>query len=66
MNQPRLEIVFAFREYSAQPGHAGHWELSNHKATREAIASLEGQLVDGSGEEVPASELDEKGRYLIR
>jgi hypothetical protein len=66
MNQPRLEIVFAYRQYSAQPGQAGHWEMARFKATREAIEALEGQLVDGTAEEVPASELDDKGRYLLR
>jgi hypothetical protein len=66
MNQPRLETVFAYRQYVAQPGEAGHWELSEYKATRRAIELLEGQVVDGSGVEVPAGELDANGRYLIR
>jgi hypothetical protein len=64
VNQPRLEIVFAFRTYSGQPGQAGAWSTSNYKATRDAIEQLQGQVIDETREEVPASELDAAGRYL--
>jgi hypothetical protein len=66
VNEPRLEIVFAFRSYSGQPGQAGTWTESKYKTTRQAIEALGGQIVDESREEIAANELDAGGRYMPR
>jgi hypothetical protein len=64
VNEPRLEIVFAFRSYSGQPGQAGSWTESKYKATRQAIEALGGQAIDETREEIAASELDASGCYI--
>ena len=66
MNQPRLEIVFAYRICSEVAGRPSAWRVSKYKATREAIAMFQAELIEGTDEHVPASELDKDGRYLPR
>jgi hypothetical protein len=64
MKQLRLEIVYSYRTYTGQPGSAGAWILSKYKATREAIELLGCEVVEGTDEQVPASELLPDGRYM--
>lgn len=66
MNQPRLETVFSFRKHVQVPGKPSAWVVSKYKATRQAIKSFDAELIEGTGEEVPAGELDGDGRYLPR
>jgi hypothetical protein len=42
----------------------GAWVLSKYKATREAIELLGCELIEGTDEQVPASELLPDGRFM--
>ena len=53
--------VYHYRVYDA--AHKA-WRVSRHKATRDAIAKhLDGDLLEGTAQEVAADELDERGQY---
>jgi len=52
--------VFSFRFYD---GHSERPEVAPFKATREAIAELHGELLEGTIEEVPRGELDADGHF---
>jgi hypothetical protein len=52
--------VFSFRFYD---GHSERPEVAPFKATREAIAELRGELLEGTNEEVPRGELDADGHF---
>jgi hypothetical protein len=64
MNQPAVEIVYSFRRFEQAAGRPSGFVVSKYKATREAIKTFQAELIEGTGEEVPARELDRDGRYL--
>jgi len=53
-------VVYNFRQLGSSLECA---RVALFKATPECIQSLGGQLLPGSEQEVPASELDAQGRY---
>lgn len=57
----RTVKVFAFRLFDA--AHLDSGEIAKFKATRETIESLGGQVLQGTGQDVPVDELDSQGRY---
>lgn len=60
MNSPDKLTVFSFRVYDMS---TRTWRLSGYKATREVIAHMGGEVLEGTAEEVPPVVLDERGRY---
>ncbi len=61
MEQRDTVKVYSFRVFDLD---TNSFRIARHKATREAIASrLGGEVLDGTGEEVAAAELDERGRF---
>ena len=61
MHETRTVIVYNFRVRS---GHAESASQARYKSTRERIATWPGaELLEGTGERVPVSALDDEGRY---
>ncbi|HEX5688236.1 MAG TPA: hypothetical protein VFY73_29810 [Ideonella sp.] len=52
--------VFSFRFYD---GHSERPEIAPFKATREAIAGLRGEVIEGTEQQVARSELDADGHF---
>jgi hypothetical protein len=52
--------VFSFRFYD---GHSERPEVAPFKATRQAIAELQGEILEGTDEEVARHELDRDGHF---
>lgn len=60
MNDDETICVFSFRFYE---GHSEMPSVAPFKATREAIAELRGEVIEGTEREVSADELDADGHY---
>jgi hypothetical protein len=61
MNEPQTVIVYNFRLFDANAETA---RQANFKATRERISGWQGaELLEGTAEAVPESEIDPDGRY---
>lgn len=60
MNSPDKQTVFSFRVYDTS---TRTWRLSGYKATREVIARMSGEVLEGTSEVVSRSELDDRGRH---
>ena len=60
MNDAETICVFSFRFYD---GHSERPEVAPFKATREVIAELRGEVIEGTEREVSADELDADGHY---
>lgn len=60
MHEAETICVFSFRLYA---GHSERPEVAPFKATREAIAELSGEVLEGTDEEVPRHELDADGHF---
>jgi len=61
MEQHDTVKVYSFRVFDAS---VMEMRISKYKATREAIvAHFGGEVLEGTGQSVSASELDEHGRY---
>lgn len=60
MDDSESATVYSFRIYT---GHAERPQVSPHKATREAILELGGEVLNGTAQDVPQSALDTQGHY---
>lgn len=60
MQEQDVVRVYAFRVYGS---HVESPRLASFKATQETIRRLQGELVEGTDEDVGRSELDAEGRY---
>lgn len=61
MSQPQIVRVYAFRAYDAE---AAEFRVVPFKAPRELIHSrYRGEVLEGTGEDLPESELDDRGCY---
>ena len=61
MNSTETVEVFNFRTFDLQ---SRVWRRSKFKATRDTIVSnLGGEVLEGTGRDVPRAEVDEHGHY---
>ncbi|MBT9594850.1 MAG: hypothetical protein IV094_02530 [Vitreoscilla sp.] len=60
MDDSNVVTVYSFRVYT---GHAERPQVSPHKATKEAIVQLGGELLKGTAQQVPARALDPQGHF---
>ena len=61
MNSTETVEVFDFRTFDLQ---SRVWHRSKFKATRDTIVSnLGGEVLEGTGRDVPRAEVDEHGHY---
>ena len=61
MNSTETVEVFDFRTFDLQ---SRVWRRSKFKATRDTIVSnLGGEVLEGTGRDVPRAEVDEHGHY---
>lgn len=60
MDKPKTVKVIAYRVLDSQ---AGDMLLSRHKAVRDHITRVGGEVIEGTEEDVPSGDLDELGRW---
>ncbi len=64
MSEPAMVTVLSYRVFNPLAAPAG-WEVPVGKRTAQQIASFPlAEAIEGTSELVPASTLDEEGRYL--
>ena len=60
MDRPPTVEVFNFRAFDFRAGEA---RLSKYKASRDVVADLRGEVLEGTSEDVSPADLDKRGRF---